>query len=249
MKELSFSERVRTIAIQESKRYKEVYVDYEYLILADNLKEKFYIITGTKENYLHLIGIHTTLTPFTFFDKCMLEELRTEDFDFVHNGTELKGTVRRKIKVLSNMNKLIYQRKLYVQEQFKKNRVLCSLGTSDNVCTVGFIKTSRRLEARAFPKTLMRGNELKDMKEVELLLRREKGMDLFNRILIGNKEIVRRHFEELKNVITVNLFVTHTKMRKDGNKRILHTVKIPMCFRVGNYSAKLKKIKLINRMR
>ena len=55
----SFKERIRQEAIKEAKRYKEIYVDYEYLICSEAfVKRKYYIINAEKDNFQHLTGVH-----------------------------------------------------------------------------------------------------------------------------------------------------------------------------------------------
>lgn len=92
---MSFNTRVKNVAIAESKNYEKTYIDYEYLVFASGFKKKYYIITGTDKNYLHLVGVHTTLDPETFFSKCKIEDLDESDFDFIDDdGKDIKGTVR-----------------------------------------------------------------------------------------------------------------------------------------------------------
>ena len=225
-------------------------MDYEYLVFASDFKKKYYIIAGTKKNYLHLVGVHTTLKPETFFNKCKTGNLDESDFDFIDDdGKDIKGTVRRKIQVLGNMTRLMEQENLYVQERFKKNGVICSLGATDSVCTTGFIKSSNRQTAKAFPKTLMKGNELKNSKKVELLLCRKNGCEKFDEIIIGNRELVKKHFEELKEVLAVNLYsdTDNTCKVKFAKKGIYEKAKTPICFQTNTYVERLKKVKLKNK--
>lgn len=249
--EVPFNTRVKNIAIAEAQNYEKVYIDYEYLVFVSRFK-KYYIIAGTDKNYLHLVGVHTTLNPSTFFVKCKRGDLRERDFDFIDgNGKDIKGTVRRKIQVLGNMVKLMQQEELYVQETFKKNRVICSVGATDSVCTIGFIKSSNRKTAKAFPKTLMKGNELKNPQKVELLLRRKSGSGKFDEIIIGNRGLINKNLQELKEVLDVSLYSDTEKVCKSrsANKKngVYEKVKIPICFNPNTYSEKLKRAKIENR--
>lgn len=202
----TFSERVKNIAIDEAINYKRTYVDYEYLLLSRYFEARYYIIAGTEKNYLHLVGVHTNLDQETFYNKCIDRNLEEKDFDFIDaKGNDIKGTVRRKIKVLSNMNHLMSREELYVQEKFEKNRVVCTLGATDFECTVGFIKSSKRDMAKAFPKTLMRGNELKDARQVEAVLRKNSGGTAFDEIIIGNREILKFFWDDIKEIVSENL--------------------------------------------
>lgn len=85
MEENSFSERVKNTAIEEAVNYRNAYVDYEYLLLAKNFKQKYYIISGAEKNYLHLVGVNTNLDQKTFYDKCIDGTLEESDFWLVDN--------------------------------------------------------------------------------------------------------------------------------------------------------------------
>lgn len=247
METISFKTRVKNTIMSEAKNYKESYIDYEYLLYVSGFSEKYYIITGNKENYLHLVGVYTTLSPEEFFDKCV-DELDESDFDFVdENGKDIKGTVRRKIKVLNNFTTLMQQRELYIQESFRKNNVICTVGATDQVCTAGFIRSSKSREGRAFPKTLMKGNELTKINEVEILLRKRKTSPKFDEILIGSRNQIRKYYDDLKELISVNVYAGVNNSRDEriaGRTDILKRSRIPKCFQDNTYSEKLKKIKL-----
>lgn len=59
MAETSFKERVRQEMIKSARQYKNVYVDYEYLICSASFKKKpYYIIDAKEDNFLHLTGVH-----------------------------------------------------------------------------------------------------------------------------------------------------------------------------------------------
>ena len=67
----SFKTRVKEIAITESKKYKDVFVDHQYLIYSKGFKKRdYYILSAEKDNFLHLVGINTDLSAASFFDKC-----------------------------------------------------------------------------------------------------------------------------------------------------------------------------------
>ncbi len=125
----SFKERIRQEAIKEAKRYKEIYVDYEYLICSEAFaKRKYYIINAEKDNFQHLTGVHSKISAQAFFDKCVDGSLSEQDFDFAKKGQDeksVKGTVRRKIRALPEMMDL-FREGLQAEEGFKKNKVVCS---------------------------------------------------------------------------------------------------------------------------
>ena len=148
------------------------------------------------------------------------------------------------------MNNLMDKKLLFVQEGFRKNNIVCSVGTTDSLCTVGFISSSIRSMAKAFPKTLLKGNVLKNAEKVELLLRRKRGAEKFEKIMIGNRSIIREDFEDLKETIAVDLYagIRENKKSQSVNPlRIYDKIKEPICFRQNTYVSKLKKIKLRNK--
>ena len=99
---ISFKERVRLTAIKESKSFKSIFVDKEFLICSHSFKKRdYYILSAEKDNYLHLVGIGTQLSALDFFNKCYDGTLSLDDFDFNKNGQDessVKGSVRRKIQ-------------------------------------------------------------------------------------------------------------------------------------------------------
>lgn len=59
MAEESFKERTRQEMIKAAKQYKEIYVDYEYLIcLVAFAKNDYYIIVTEEDNFQHLTEVH-----------------------------------------------------------------------------------------------------------------------------------------------------------------------------------------------
>lgn len=81
--QISFKARVKQVAIEESKKYKEVFVVYPYLICSKAFRKKDYYILATE-----------------FFNKCYNRTLAEGDFDFKKNGKKkYLRFVRRKIKL------------------------------------------------------------------------------------------------------------------------------------------------------
>ena len=146
MAEKSFKERIRQEMIKEAKRYKEVYVDYEYLICSEAFAERdFYIVDAEKDNFQHLTGVHSKISAHSFFEKCVDGSLSEEDFDFIKKGQNersVKGTVRRKIKALPDMMGL-FGEGLQAEEGFKKNKVICSFAAESSNCTLGFTDSEK----------------------------------------------------------------------------------------------------------
>lgn len=205
MDKLSFKERVAEAANQFAPIYKRVFVDYEYLLCSDAFSEQdYYIIDAKADNFKHLLGIHTELSPILFYQKCLNGELTADDFDFLKWGESekgVKGTVRRKIKAfpsfLSMMNK-----DLVAQEKFEKNKVFCAIATTDCESTAGFINsTSLR------PKTLLGGDQIdwSIAGTVDLILRRPTGSALFCEVVMGDDSAFMHYFERIAHVVSADI--------------------------------------------
>lgn len=259
---ISFKERVRNECIKHAKGYYDNFIRYEYLICSRAFKEGYHLVKADKGNYLHLTGVHTHLTAEEFFDKCYSQELEEADFDFIKpNKTEtsVKGAVRDKIIALPDMINL-FDKALLAEDDFKKNRVKCAFATSDNRCTLGFIKEGR-------PKSLLRGNELNSskMKKVDLIFRKPRSSEgLFKEKIYGDIDAIVAYQNEINELIdelylhSEGIKITHLSSRRKymefipKNKLIVCNVKrkgsLPACFRSDTYSEKLKQIKLKNKL-
>ncbi|MCT4686652.1 PBECR4 domain-containing protein [Vallitalea sp.] len=215
MSEISFKERVKNILIDESKAYKQNYVDYEYLICSNAFKIKdSYIIDAKEDNYQHLTGVHSLISPQDFFNKCYNGTLSENDFDFIkrrQSEKSVKGSVRRKIKVLPNMMN-IFQKDIMVEETFVKNKVTCAFATTDQQCTLGFVDN---LKAR--PMSLIKGNELNDNKaqRINLLLRKKSDEEKFNEVMIGDLKTLLQYYSTIKNYIDENIIQSQIKTSED----------------------------------
>lgn len=212
MKEESFKERIRLEIIKAAKKYKEVYVDYEYLICSEAFEQKnYYIIDAKEDNFQHLTGVHAQINAQDFFDRCIQGTLLEEDFDFIKKGQDeksVKGTVRRKIKVLPDMMNL-FKEGLQAEESFTKNKVFCSFATADGNCTLGFSDSQK-----VRPKSLIKGNGLKNSKPVELVLKKKTGTDYFDEIIVGGTETLEKYKEQIEGLFLDKLL----DMGQDINK-------------------------------
>ena len=81
----------------------------------------------------------------------------------------MKGSVRRKVKFLPDLDKILSSTTL-VEENFVKNQVSCTLAASEKSFTIGFIAVPY-----CVPKTLLKGNELKKPGKIDSIKRRKKG--------------------------------------------------------------------------
>ena len=203
MPEQSFKERVRLIMINMAKLYKNKYVDYEYLICSGGfVKNYYYIIDAEEDNFQHLTGVHSLISPKEFFDKCCDGTLQESDFDFIKKGQDeksVKGTVRRKINVLPDMM-VLFDKAFMVEEDFQKNNVVCSFAAADGSCTLGF---SKSIKVR--PKSLIKGNTLSNPSKVDLILRKKSGEKLFDEIILGDLDDLARYREKIQNLLAEEL--------------------------------------------
>lgn len=201
----SFKERVKETVIDNAKSYKWYYVNYEYLLCSKAFTQnEYYIVSAYEDNYLHLTGLHTSLSAGDFFDKCYTGTLDESDFDFLKEGQnekEVKGSVRRKINSLSAMMNM-FSSSTMIEEDFEKNRIRCSFATESSDVTLGFV-----VVGKAKPMTLLKGNELDSSKakRLELVLRRRKGEDKFSELLVGTKETLNEYRECLGNLLSREL--------------------------------------------
>jgi hypothetical protein len=206
MPEISFKERVRVAIIRSAAEYKRNFVDCEYLVCSEAYtNHKYFIIDGKAENFKHLTGVNSMLDPIAFFKKCCDGSLSDSDFDFIKIGEtekDTKGTVRRKISVLSNMVDFFNSKQIITEEDFVKNRITCSFATTDGLCTVGFMNTSK-----ARPKTLLKGNALniQKSKPICLLFRKTQGNSRFNELLIGDAKSFACYYKYIQDLVDEEL--------------------------------------------
>ncbi len=177
----SFKQNVLIAICNGAQKYKDVFLDYEYEVFSKSFKtNKPYIVSATKSNFLHLTGVNTNLTANQFFDKALNNTLTESDFDFNKKGqTEkiVKGSVRRKVRFLKDLDR-IFDKSTLVEEKFVKNKISCTFAVSENSFTLGFIAVPK-----CRPKTLLKGNELKNPQKIDLIKRRKKGKKDFEEFL------------------------------------------------------------------
>ena len=183
---MDFKQRVKNSLILGAGVYKSVLLDFEYLIYSPGfIQNPYYIISANEDNYEHLTGVHSLISPKMFYAKCINGTITELDFDFSKgqkSEKSIKGTVRKKITAFPTLNNL-FSSKLYAEENFTKGAVHCSIATADFQLTLGFINAKY-----AIPMTLLKGNQLNPAKNVEvtLVLRRKKGSDDFDVVIQGS---------------------------------------------------------------
>ena len=203
--QVSFKTRVKETAISIAPDYYSYYVCRDYLLVSDAFKmSPYYIVRAEKDNYLHLVGVSTKLSATTFFDKCLNGTLDESDFEIAAHGQDekqSKGSIRRKIKSLPLITGLFVDSSL-VEENFKKNTVLCTFASSDGLCTLGFIATPS-----ARPKTLLVGNELDHAKakNLKIVLSKTRNDDKFSTVIAGTYEDLASVYSSIKNLISEDI--------------------------------------------
>ena len=197
--EESFKNRVAQVAISCAAIYRDSFVEYDYLVCSEAFgNTQCQEIKAEANNYLHLIGVNTSLSPNVFYQKCIDGTLKQSDFDFIKQGQSeksVKGSVRQKIKALPQMLKM-FEQELMVEKNFKKNKISCLFATADSDFTIGFVETGR-------PKSLMRRNQLdeKKSKPVELVYRKKRKEDKYSERIVGNDDSFEKYKDGISNYI------------------------------------------------
>ena len=204
MCEKSFKERVKEAAIANASLYEINLIGYEYLVCSSAFANGYHIIKADKGNYLHLLGVHTTLSAEQFFERCKSGTLTENDFDFIKPNQDeksVKGSVRKKIQVLPQMVRM-FECQLLAEDDFKKNHVECAFATSDNKFTLGFASSGR-------PKSLLKGNELDKSKyrDVDLVFRKVRSSgQLYVDLYYGKREDIVKYQEQIKGLLAECFF-------------------------------------------
>lgn len=218
----SFSSKVRNAIIAGGIDYNSYFVNYDYLLVSDAfVKNKYYIVSAVKNNYLHLTGVKTLLSADQFFGKCVSSESPLQESDFFMVDPSLpediqkeqrknaKGNIRRKIQVLPNIKGIFHNPQTLVEEDFVKNRVHCTIAAKKEICTLGFIKASTINGCSVKPNTLLKEQSLSpNAKPIKLALRRKKGDNKFDEIIIGDKTILNENICFLGDLISQDLMIT-----------------------------------------
>jgi len=194
---MDFKQRVHEEIIKGAAIYKSVFIDYEYLIYSSDFKKKpYYIISAAEDNYPHLTGVNSLIPAQDFYNRCLDNTLQETDFNFLSkykSEKEVIGSVRRKIQVLPLLS-TFFLNSLQAEEDFSKGSVHCSLATSDNSLTIGFVDV-----AVLRPKTLLKKNELNIQKaaDVTLILRQKRGEDRYSAVIQGDSKIFSELYPEV----------------------------------------------------
>ena len=192
-----FYERIKDEVVEASASYESNYVLVDYLLVygKDN-NYSHIIIKAEKDNYLHLTGIMTNLNPTAFFDKCLSNTLVASDINVPAMKTEeksYKGTLRRKINVLKDFTKGV-DSSYVIQENFVKNRVVCSIASTNLNLTIGYIDTGNCLR----PKSLISGDSLDGSKKqsIYLILKKNRTELLYSNLVVGDLSFLKEYSDQ-----------------------------------------------------
>ena len=146
MEIISFKERVKNIAIDCAVKYRDIFCEYEYIVISEAFKDSYCVIKCEADNYMHLIGVNTNLSPQEFYNKCIDGTLTENDFDFKKkNQSEksVKGSVREKIVALPDFCEMFASSDIECQQDFSKGKVSCRFASATHKFTIGFVGTGR----------------------------------------------------------------------------------------------------------
>ena len=204
--QVSFKTRVLNTIIQCAKQYNAFYVEQNHLLVSDAFKKKpYYIIQAEKDNFLHLTGVSTSLSAVDFFDKAMNGSLAESDIQLTTHGKsekDSKGTIRQKIKNLTGITAVVGSFCM-VQEDFKRNAVLCTFASANAQCTVGFIATPKLVR----PKSLLNGNVVDPAQSapIKLALAKARSQQKYSSIEIGTIDDVADNLATLREFLSGSL--------------------------------------------
>jgi len=176
--------------IKNALVYKELFLEKSYLVYSSKMKlQEYYILEAKKSNYLHLTGIETPLNPDEFWNKCTNRTLNdtdiTTDWTVLEKDekNKVKGNIKRKLIALDLLESIFNTGRLEIEEDFKKNRIICKIGISESNITLGYTGGKKM-----YPKSLLKNNLLKVDKKImaDLLVMKDINSEKYDQILFGN---------------------------------------------------------------
>ncbi len=210
-----FKEEVKRVLIDTAPLYARYFIDYEYLLCSSVFKKNpYYIISAYGDNFKHLSGVQSSLSSEVFYQKARNGSLTVNDFNFEkrdQSEKQVKGSVRKKIRVLPDIINIFSEGTL-VEEDFVRNTVRCSFAAGTTTCTLGF--TTTRITV---PMSLLSGNKIDLSKAgmLDLILRRRKGGVKFDKIILGNNEMVLKYISTIAPLLSENLYIDNESCRGD----------------------------------
>ena len=197
---MRFEERVLGLLVKYASVYKEVFLDYEYLLYNPSfIDNPYYIVSAVEGHFGHLTGVHSIIPAKDFFIKCYNSTISETDFDLMKryiNRKDMKGAIVDKMKAFGALS-TFFSSKLQAKENFSKGKIHCHIATTDSQVTVGFVNNKY-----ANPKTLLKGNELflSRVVDISLVLRRDHGTNKFDTIIQGDIESILSAHSELARI-------------------------------------------------
>ena len=132
----SFKENVLDSILTGAKSYQSL-LGFDFVVKSDAFRFRSeYVIRFHADNFLHLTGVGTSLSPKEFFFKAVDGSLSLDDFD-CEATPQRKGMVRLKVRNIRNIG-AFFDRTLAVQEKLVSGRVICLFAATDGTFTLGF---------------------------------------------------------------------------------------------------------------
>ncbi len=187
----SISTRLKEEFISSSRLYHEVFIQHEYLVCSSAFQSHpYYIFYGTRDNFLHLTGVHSHLRNSDFFDRCFYGTLAEGDFDFTSQYLSVRdviGCAKKKSKALLEMDK-IFLPGAVAEENYRKGHVRADFAIANGDVTFCFTAPDR-----ARPKSVLGGNCIRSGRPVDLILRKKRSDELFSEIILGTRDILESY--------------------------------------------------------
>ncbi|MCD8194876.1 MAG: PBECR4 domain-containing protein [Coprobacillus sp.] len=202
----NFKIQVCNEVIRLSKLFDNYFVKYVYLIASPHFKkQRYYQISASEKNFLHLTGVKTDLDSYTFFIKCLYGILTIDDFDYYPNveNAHTKADIKEKLHNLNKAIGLFSSDVLFFQEGYSKNHINCAFITSEGTFTIGFIDNKGLL----FPNTILNRNktDLDSITSDFVILRKLKGQRQFDTIVYGNQKQINEYCSDFGYLISKQL--------------------------------------------
>ena len=199
MEHRSFTTRLRDEFVASAALYRSFLMEHEYLVCSKAFSlHPYYICYGTKDNFLHLTGVHTHLRNSQFYEKCLYGTLTEADFNFISpylSTRDVIGCAKKKSKALLLMEN-IFKEGAVAEENYRKGHVRADFAIAAEGVTFCFAAPDR-----ARPKSVLGGNCIRNGNKVDLVLRKRRGAELFDEIIVGNMETL----EEYREAISAHL--------------------------------------------
>ena len=158
---MSFTESIKNKLIIAASEYNKL-IGIDFIMKSERFVfKKEYVLRFHKDNFLHLTGVITPLSANDFYSKCLNGSIENNDF-VCDLSDDMKGKIKEKLRNLSDIGNF-FEQELVFQEKFEKNRVKCSIATSDGKKTLGFVNINGNIHV---PLTLLNRNQIKENNQI-----------------------------------------------------------------------------------